>query len=176
MEHINNIKVKEFGSLSYDEAMDIVTLMMYVKPLETPTPIFNMRFRDVQDLKDLMVSGTVADIVRCVEICCGSIEDMRILEFFRYLNSIKDQLESIAHAEEVSLSSDRPNFKWEAVNGSERMKRFGVYNTLDSLAGGDILKWDAVLDLEYADVFTKLYMEKTKADIESEMNQLKTSL
>ena len=174
MEHIRNVKVRELLKMPINEALDTITAMRYVKPLDTPKPIFNMTLRQVQNLKDLMSSGTIEDIISCVDICVGNVDEMRILDFFKYLNSIKEQLESIAHAESVSLSSDRVNFKWEAVEGSEKMSRFGIYNTLENLSGGDVLKWEAILDLEYADVFTKLYMDKVKADLESEMNQLKT--
>lgn len=38
--------------------------------------------------------------------------------------------------------------------------RFGVFNTIDSLAGGDILKWGEVMKLVYNEVFLKLCMNK----------------
>lgn len=39
-------------------------------------------------------------------------------------------------------------------------------NTIDALAGGNILKWDDVLYTPYSDVFTKLMMNKTHIEIQ----------
>jgi hypothetical protein len=51
----------------------------------------------------------------------------------------------------------------EAVNAKERMGKYGVLNTIDSLAKEDILRWVEIEKLPMT-VFTKLRMdnEKTK--------------
>lgn len=55
--------------------------------------------------------------------------------------------------------------------GIKTFEKYGVSNTIDSLAGGDILKWEAVCQLEYELVFQKLRMN---ADQELFKRKLRT--
>ena len=66
------------------------------------------------------------------------------------------------------------NVKWETVDGSARMAKFGIYNTLESLSGGDALKYKKYMEMEYSEVFTILLMRKTASDLQTEMNKIKT--
>lgn len=38
--------------------------------------------------------------------------------------------------------------------------QFGIMNTVDSLAGGDILKYEKVLRMDYNTVFAKMFRNK----------------
>jgi hypothetical protein len=51
----------------------------------------------------------------------------------------------------------------EAVNAKERMGKYGVLNTIDSLAKEDILRWVEIEKLPYMTVFTKLRMDNEKS-------------
>lgn len=44
--------------------------------------------------------------------------------------------------------------------GIKQLDKYGMMNLIDSLAGGDILKYEAVLMMEYTVAFTKLRMNK----------------
>lgn len=44
--------------------------------------------------------------------------------------------------------------------GIDDFNRFGVFNTIDSLAGGDVLKWGEIMKITYNDIFLKLCMNK----------------
>jgi hypothetical protein len=98
---------------------------------------------------------------------------MPIIKFFGLVNSIKNQIERIATAEENSLTGGEVDMKWIAVNGAERMKRFGIYNTLERLSNGDRTKYKYFMNLEYSEVFTILLMMKTSEDLQREMNKIK---
>ena len=178
MEEIINYKLSVFLEQGIEKIEEYMGLMRYMKPIETKRQIFDLRLRDVQDVKDNLAEGTFKELIRCVEIAEDldkeEVMKMKIVDFWGKVLSVKKQIEDINHMERVSLSTDRTNFHWEAVNGGDRLAKFGIYNTLDTLADGDILKYEAVLDLPYADVFTKMYMNRVKADIEAEMAQLKT--
>lgn len=50
----------------------------------------------------------------------------------------------------------------ERKAGIESFKKFGYINTVDSLAGGDVLKWNDVLNLPYEMVFLKQLRNKTQ--------------
>ena len=42
--------------------------------------------------------------------------------------------------------------------GINDLNKFGVTNLIDMLAGGDVLKWDSVLKLEYSVAWLKIRM------------------
>lgn len=178
MEDIINYKVSQFLRKDIKVIEQYINVLKYLKPYETKKKIFDLRLRDVQDTKDNLAAGTFEDIIKCVmlteELTYEEVLKMGIVEFWGLVKSITKQIEDINHMESVSLTSEYPNFKWEAVGGSEKLSKFGIYNTLDKLSDGDILKYEAILDLPYADVFVKLYMDRIKGDLQHEMSQLKT--
>ena len=59
------------------------------------------------------------------------------------------------------------------VEGSQRMSKFGIYNTLENLSGGDILKYKEIKNLKYSEVFMVLLMKKTASDIRADMAKIK---
>lgn len=179
MNNIVNYKLKDFISKTEQEITEYLNIIKYIKPIDTKLDIFSMTLRDVQAIKDYATAGTFEDLIATVmiteELEYKDVINMKIVSFWGKVLSIKEQLETINHQESVALTSETPNFKWEAVDGSNRMSKFGIYNTLDNLSGGDILKYEAILNLPYSDVFTKMYMNRVKGDIEQEMNKLKTN-
>lgn len=46
--------------------------------------------------------------------------------------------------------------------GIKKFERYGINNTIDALAEGDVLKWEEVLLMPYNVIFTKLRMNKDK--------------
>ncbi len=69
-----------------------------------------------------------------------------------------NQLKEIIELEELHLKTD-PTPDQKAA-GLELFNEFGVMNTIKALAGGDILKYNEVVKLEYNLVFTHLKMNK----------------
>lgn len=70
-----------------------------------------------------------------------------------FLFWIIDELKYWVQMEQTHLASD-PDFDMLAA-GIDKMNIFGELNTIDVLAGGDILKWDLVKSLPYKDIFDK---------------------
>lgn len=175
---ITNLALKDFLKQDIEVIQDTMSVLNYIKPTETTRQLFDLSLRDVQDTKDNLASGTFEELIKCVytieAISPKAVLNMKIVDFWGKVMSIKEQVSKINHMEQVSLTSNHTNFKWEAVEGGKRMAKFGIYNTLDTLSGGDILKYEAILNLPYADVFTKLYMNRMKSDLEQEMANLKT--
>lgn len=178
MEEIKNYKLKDFLKKDEETIQQYITVLTLSGTIPTKNEVFYLKLREVQDIRDHLTAGTIDNLIHAVAITEGKtydeVQKLKILDFFRLVNSIVEQIEQISTAEQTSLSSEHPNFKWEAVNGSDKLAKFGIYNTLDTLSGGDITKYEQILDLSYSDVFTKMYMERVKADLEIEMNQLKT--
>jgi hypothetical protein len=137
-----------------------------------------MKLKHVEFIKQTIDSGNVSDLVEVVskvqKVPEEKVLDMPIIKFFGIMASIRSQLKVIVKAEENGLTPSHIDLKWEAVNGSQKMSKFGIYNTLESLSGGDALKYQSYMNMNYAEVFTILLMRKTSSDLQWEMNQIKT--
>jgi hypothetical protein len=70
------------------------------------------------------------------------------------------------------LSDDSFDINVEAVNAKERMGKYGVLNTIDSLAKKKIFYDGLKLKSYYMTVFTKLRMDNEKAKIAQEIAEL----
>lgn len=54
----------------------------------------------------------------------------------------------------------------------DKLDVFKEVNTIDALAGGDILKWEKVVNLEYELVFVKLYKSKLEAEYQERLSKV----
>jgi len=82
-----------------------------------------------------------------------------------------DEMKTIRELESTYLRSD-PDVKLLQA-GINKLDQFGLMNTLDNLAKGDILKYDLIRELPYNVVFDKQFLEVTKADIEKKLSKIK---
>ncbi|MGD2113429.1 MAG: hypothetical protein PVG07_00140 [Acidobacteriota bacterium] len=152
--------------------------LRYLKPKETEQQLYKMKLKEVEEIKQDIDSGEDRDLIKIVALVqnCTQEEvlDFKIIDFFGLLNSIREQIKVILTAEENAFTPSKLNVKWEMVNGAERMSKFGIYNTLESLSNGDATKYEYFMNMEYSEVFTILLMRKTASDISQEMNEIKT--
>lgn len=52
------------------------------------------------------------------------------------------------------------------------LNRFGYRTTLDSLAGGDVTKYEEILNMPYSHFYTKLVMDKATAEYQERLREL----
>ena len=105
------------------------------------------------------------NLFKAVEIVVGEEveQDKESASFALWLF---DSFRQILEMEEKALSS-KPNQKLIDA-GIERMNIFGELNIINTLANGDLLKYEAVKKLPYEDVFNKLLMDKIESEINKE--------
>lgn len=175
---MKDYKVRELLTKPYSEVQDILTLAKHIKPNPDTTKVFRMKFVEVNNLKEFLGSTEGDAPIRAVALVAGidieKVMEMRITEYFGYLNSIVAQVKSIIEAEDKGLQSKHTDFKWEAVEGSKRLAKFGYYNTLEQLSTRGIAGWEEIRQLPYNEVFLKLLRDKEMAEIEREMNDIKS--
>ena len=82
-----------------------------------------------------------------------------------------DEMKSINELESQYLRSE-PDIKMLQA-GINKLDQFGLLNTLDNLAKGDILKYDSIRQTQYNVIFDKQYMEVTKSEIEKKLSKIK---
>lgn len=175
---ITNFKLIDFVNQEPEIIQEYMVALRYLNPLETKRKIFHMKLKHVEMIKKSLNSGNDADLIKIVgkvqKLKDKVVLDMPIIDFFGLVASIREQLKVIVQAEENGLTPSYIDPKWEAVNGSERMAKFGIYNTLDNLAGGDALKYKEYMNMNYSEVFTILLKRKEASDIQREMAAIKT--
>lgn len=115
---------------------------------------FPYRFTKI-DLPELLQEGNIEEIINIIckekEIEKKEITQQETISFVLWL---KDEIEAIQQLESRYLQSQPdPDMIAAGVND---LNEFGELNVIDSLAGGDILKWDEVGKLPYHKVFDKL--------------------
>lgn len=198
MEEIIDYKLKEFLQIT---DINLITNYLFVldllKPLnvidnpnykkwkfwfKTPKDVVikaprELSFGDVTMIRSYFNEGTIEGVIKSVKLCSNLTENqilnLPITKFYGIINFMKEDLIQLSNMETNELSDDKSfDINLEAVNANGRMARFGVLNTIDSLAKEDILRWEEIEKLPYMTVFTKLLMDKEKADIQRELAEM----
>ena len=178
MKEIINFKLKDFLKQDSELIQEYIVALQYVKPVETVKEVFHLKLKHVEHIKQNLFSNEDAELIKIVGRVQGlnikQVFELKIVEFFGIVASVKVQVDKIAQAEDNTLSPSEINFKWLAVEGDEKMSKFGIYNTLESLSGGDILKYNKIMNLPYSEIFTTLLMKKTANELQKQMDKIKT--
>lgn len=189
MEKITDYLLKDFLTL---ENPEIINEYVPILELLSPMPKINdpldkdkiiqvkqvrsLMFGEVTNIRNLIKSGGVADIIEAVglvtKLSIESIYNLTIIPFYSIVNGIHHQVVEIDNMEINELSNDDEDIVIIEAQANERMSRFGVLNTIDSLAGGDITKWSEIEKLPYMVVFTKLMMIKTTTEIKKDVRAI----
>lgn len=135
-----------------------------------------LSFADVTNIRNYFNEASPNGIIESVKLVSGLAENeilsLTITKFYGIINYIKEDLIALSYMEMNELSDDSFDINLESINANGRMAKFGVLNTIDSLAKEDILRWEEIEKLPYMTVFTKLMMDKEKADIQRELAEL----
>lgn len=177
MDELINYKLKDF--LKQPEEL-IESYMLYLKALE-PTDskkslLESAKLKHIDALKTSQFQDfeyLVKIIARLQSARKKDILNMKILEFYPLLLSLQIQFENILKMEQ-SLVPEHVDEKWEMIEGSKFLQPFGIYNTLQNLSGGDILKWKKIYNLPYLEVFMKLKLDTVTSNLQYKMSQIKT--
>ena len=194
METLIDYKLKDFLQLKDESRIrDSLFILELLKPLriiknpkkrfwnrEPRTieigPVRDLLFCDVTNIRHAFNDGSTDAILEAVELATGlsrkQLLRLRISQFYGLLAAIKEDVIAIHHMEESELSDVNFDINLELVNAKERMARYGTLNILDSLANGDILRWQEIEKLPYMTVFTKLKMDREKSNIQHEITQI----
>lgn len=174
---IENFKLIDFLNQDPQLIHDYSTLLSCISPAKTKREVIHMKLKHVELIRNTLSSGTDIDLIKAVakveKIKRSMVLDIPIIRFFAIVNAIKKQFEKIVRAEESSLTPKHINQKFEMVDGSKRMAKFGIYNTLESISNGNALEYRKYMNMSYSEVFTILLMRKEASDIQTEMNQIK---
>ncbi len=166
------MKVKVLDRLTEQEVREVVVMSKLTKEDTSLKPFTSLKFGEVLELKGLARNG-VDDvlIVKVLELNKRKtkLENRTLKAFFAIVNFIKNQFKYLGELEQ-KLDTETENDL--IVAGIDELNKFGDLNTIDALAGGDILRWQQVLDLTYEDVYNKLLKTKTEEDIKKRLETI----
>ena len=100
-----------------------------------------------------------------------AIQNMETRDAIKFILWIRDELEAIANLEKTYLVSNPSPKLFQA--GINRLDQFGLMNTIDNLANGDVLKYDEVRKLRYNVVFDKQYRDIVVKEIQEKLSKIK---
>lgn len=105
------------------------------------------------------------------QIPTEEIEQVGIIEFHQALKFLLDSYKKLIEVENKLLHYEPENEEIEA--GIESLTKFGRMASVDTLAGGDILKHSLIIDMPYSKVFTKMYLESEKSKFQKRVHNLR---
>lgn len=123
------------------------------------------------DLPSLLNENNIDEIINIIcdikDISVKKITDKEKISLTLWLI---DELEAIGSLEQNYLSSNpEPEL---IASGIDELNIFGELNIIDSLAGGDILKWEQVKQLPYHSIFDKLRKDNIERKINKNYNKI----
>ena len=108
---------------------------------------------------------------RSQHLFLNDVQRIELKEAIAFILWLIDEMKSITELEGQYLRSE-PDVKMLQA-GINKLDKFGVLNTLDNLAKGDILNYDKIRQMPYNVIFDKQYMEVTRSEIEKKLAKIK---
>lgn len=99
------------------------------------------------------------------------VERIELKEAVAFYLWILDELKTISELEKNYLQNEADFNLVKA--GISKLEQFGHLTTIDSLANGDLTKYEAIKKMPYNLIFDKQFLEKTKSEIEKKLIEIK---
>lgn len=128
------------------------------------TDLWFLSWSDLIELKEKVEAG---NLLECLKITHGikdeDFQNVRVLNAFSVYKWVVESIKSISTLEAQELSYEPTEEEKNA--GIDELSIFGHSVSVDALASGNILQYEALLNTPYATIFQKLCLEKTKTQI-----------
>ena len=129
-----------------------------------------LSWSNIIELREALSNQRLCEAIKIVYgITDAQFNNLGIFNVYAAYLWIAHQFKQMMETEIEQLSFELENEEKEA--GAEELQNFGYAVALDGLAGGDILKYDSYLKLPYAKVFRKLCLDKTRYEINKNMQR-----
>lgn len=163
---ITNIPINLIEHFTTNQLNKVATLLLFMqtpidlnaidKPIN-PIDIKRCSWGKKIECEQLLKNNPndIDGIIKCYEL---DIEQP-IVEVYSMVLDIIEQLKAIIEREATELNVEQT--REQVAAGSSMYEEFGVMNTIRSVAQGNILNYDKVLEIEYNVIFMYLKMAKT---------------
>jgi hypothetical protein len=144
---------KKVNSINGFKAKPLLKYSFKIVKYEVPTLINQGKF---VELAKLLLDGKT-----------GVLNATILLNFVLW---VINEIENINQIEQNNLNSEPDN---DMINsGINQLDVFGYLNVVDTLAGGDILKWESILALPYENVLDKMIKNTIESKIQKNYQKL----
>lgn len=130
-------------------------------------------FMSWSDIIELRLAISENNMFECFRIVYGINEKqfskLELLNAFASYKWMAENFKAIIDVEVEQLASELTEEEKEA--GAEDLQQFTYSVALDGLTKGDLLKYDAYLQLPYTKIFRKLCLDKTRYDINKQLQE-----
>lgn len=163
----------ELESLSYYKA---VGLSLVPRNIYKANDIIDWKYGDVKEMQGYFsVAMSLDEIPQVLSLSCSKtvsqLEKAYWINVFEYYNYIKAEVLRTVKLEETDLSYE-PEAD-ELAAGIERYNQFGIVVSIDRIAGGDVTKWEAITEMPYRMIHTKLKLLKIDTEYQKALTRIK---
>lgn len=179
VQKIQNIQLKRLNTLETSQYDDYRKVLQYLKPKPVikgrkAKDIMQLTFNEVELIKTALKDPQVNNLIDIFYIIFGinrkKLLNCKLVEFFHAYNYVIREINSIVEKEMIALKFEVDPLMNQA--GLERLNRFGVLNTLDSLAMRYGTHPDKVKEWQYGYCFSLLYKMNIEKRIENDYREI----
>ena len=177
IQEIQNYKLKDFLRKSEQEIKTYLIFLDNLKPLNyikhkgnkiVSKGIEHLEWIKVKEIQELFYKDkngqNLIEVFRIVfPLSVSETLSLRIIDFYCAFNYIHNDILQITKAENYNLSIE-PDEKLKKA-GIKRLDKHGNNNTVNALAGGDVLKWKQIEKTPYITIYKKLYLDNDLSKI-----------
>jgi hypothetical protein len=175
---LNKYTFAEFTALPADERDLYKAFGLHLKVKDpTDKPVLEWEWAKVKQIQTIInqPSLSYADLAEIVALASDKpqedIAQMLWYEVFPIYNFLVKEI-AVVNKQEQALAYE-PDAK-ELSAGADNYAQFGWFATLNRLAGGDPLKYDAIGQQPYSVIFSTLLLQKTDREYEKALIRLNT--
>lgn len=133
-----------------------------------------MRFSEVIDVRELLSNLTLDNQLKSVSMVYSNVPvndlaKMKAVKFFALFNYVVKEVKLIVDGEKFLHSEPDGDMQRAGIH---KLNRFGILSAVDTLAGGDVLRWEIIMKQRYSRIFAKLCLNKVRSDIENDYAEI----
>ena len=181
----------DFIQLPEEKQREILPALKVLKPLSNYTrrywfkkrthgvkdSITELTFGEVNSIKRLVMRETTEDLLRAFEIVykckARDVIRMEVIQFYRCMIFITNEVDKIINMERQHWNTEPTDHDAKLQQaGVKELEQFGDLPMIDSLAGGDILRYNDIEKLNYLEVHYILWYRATQANIQNRFQKL----
>lgn len=132
--------------------------------------LWNLSWSDIVELRHLITEKCLFDVLKLMYgIKEKQFARLPIFNTFSTYKWIVERLEEMAVIEQQELGSEITAEEKEA--GAEQLQEFGYSFSVDGLAHGDILKYNDIMQQNYAVIFRKMCLDKVSSEVKNQYQE-----
>lgn len=185
------MRLYDFLQLPEEKQKELLPALKVLKPLSNYTrrPWFKKRTHGVKDsiteltfgevniVKRYVIKGTMEDLIEAFKIVykckARDIIRMEVIQFYRCMIFITNEVDKIINMERQHWDTEPTDHDAKLQQaGVKELERFGDLPMIDSLAGGDILRYNDIEKLNYLEVHYILWYRAIQTNIQNRFQKL----